>query len=346
MPQVLVTGGSGFFGIPLVKGLFGNGYSVRVIDMEELREPEISSNVDFIKGDIRDKEIVHNACKGVDYLIHNAAIMPISRAKKKVFWEINVGGTRNVLEEALVNHVRKTIFISSSALYGIPKEIPITENTEFNPVCDYGRSKMEAEKVCNEYRDKGLNIIILRPRTIVGRGRLGIFQILYSWIADNKNIYIIGKGDNRFSFLSERDLVSACVLSIKNDCENEDFNLGADGFKTVKEDLQDLITYAGSSSKIIAIPAGLARSVLGVLDLFNLVPFTPLHYKTPDKPFYFDTSKAETILGWHSGMTNSDMLKDSYDFYLAGRKDIDADFGITHKKSVRQKFLRILKKIS
>ena len=346
MPQVLVTGGSGFFGIPLIRGLLDEGYSVRVIDIEDLREPGISSGIDFIKGDIRNKETVHNACKGVDYLIHNAAILPISRAKKKIFWDINVGGTRNVLEGALVSQVRKTVFISSSALYGIPKEVPVTENTEFNPVCDYGRSKIEAEKVCNEYRDKGLNTVILRPRTIVGQGRLGIFQILYSWIADNKNIYIIGKGDNLFSLLNERDLVNACILSIKKDCRNEDFNLGADGFKTVKEDLQDLIMYAGSSSKIISVPAGLARFVLGTLDLFNLVPFTPLHYKTPDKPFYFDISKAETILGWHPGMTNLDMFKESYDFYLARRKDIDADFGITHSKSVRQKFLRIVKKLS
>ena len=129
----------------------------------------------------------------VVFCFQNAAVLPISRSQKKIFWQVNVSGTQNVLQSSLSNKVKKVIFISSSAPYGIPKEIPLREGSEFNPVCDYGRSKIAAERVCNEYRAKGLNIIILRPRTILGRGRLGLFQILYSWIADRKNIYIIGR---------------------------------------------------------------------------------------------------------------------------------------------------------
>lgn len=346
MKKVLITGGAGFFGVPLTKELLDRNYHVRVLDVEDIKNSDIKGRVEFIKGDIRNRTIVKEACEGVDCVFHNAAVLPVSRSKKKVFWEVNVNGTRNILEASLTNQAKRVVFISSSAPYGVPKEVPITENTEFNPVCDYGRSKIEAEKVCNEYRTKGLDVLILRPRTIVGKGRLGLFQILFNWIADNKNIYVIGKGDNLFSLLSEKDLVKACVLGIEKDCKNEDFNLGADEFKTVKEDLQNLITYAKSSSRIITIPANFARMVLSTLDILNLVPFTAWHYKTPDKPFYFDISKAKKILGWHPELSNFEMLKNSYSDYLRHRKDIDSDFGTTHTKSVRQKILRVLKSLS
>ncbi|UCC95834.1 MAG: NAD(P)-dependent oxidoreductase [Candidatus Omnitrophota bacterium] len=346
MQKVLVTGGSGFFGVFLVRRLLDKKYRLKVLDAEDISNHEIKEKIEFIKGDVRDKRIIKEICKDVDCVFHNAAVLPISRSKKRIFWEVNIDGTRNVLDASLCNKVKKTVFISSSAPYGIPQEIPITEDTEFNPVCDYGRSKIEAEKICNEYRDRGLDIIILRPRTIVGKGRLGLFQILYSWIADNKNIYIIGKGNNLFSFLSERDLVNACILSIEKDCKNEDFNLGTDRFRTVKEDLGELINYAKSSSKIVSLPAKLAKIILRALDIFNLSPFTAWHYKTPDKPFYFDITKAQKILGWQPEMSNFDMFKDSYDWYLSHREEVDFTFGITHTKSVRQRILKVLKSFS
>ena len=86
--------------------------------------------------------------------------------------------------------------------------------------------------------------------------------------------------------------------------------------------------------------------LLGALDAFNLVPFTPWHYKTSDKPFYFDITKAKKVLGWFPESSNFDMLKDSYNDYISRRVNIDTDFGITHTKSARQKILRILKSLS
>jgi len=346
MQKVLVTGGSGFFGIHLVKELLNKGYRIKVLDTEDPKCLKVEEKIEFIKGDIRDKKIVKEACKSIDFVFHNAAVLPVSRFNKKIFWEVNVNGTRNVLKASLYNKVKKVIFISSSAPYGIPKDCSITENTEFNPICNYGRSKIEAERICNEYRNKGLNIIILRPRTIVGKGRLGLFQILYSWIADNKIIYLIGRGDNLFQLLSEKDLVNACILSIEKYCKNEDFNLGTDRFESVKEDLQELIDYARSSSRIVSLPSNLAKTILRILDIVNLSPFTPWHYMTPDKPFYFDISKAKKILGWQPEMSNLDMFKESYDWYLSHRKEVDSKFGITHRESVRQRILKVLKGLS
>ncbi|MBU2103117.1 MAG: NAD(P)-dependent oxidoreductase, partial [Candidatus Omnitrophica bacterium] len=345
MQRVFVTGGCGFLGIPLVRGLLEKGYRVSIIDTAPLDEP-LYEQVEFTQGDVCDSRLLGELCRGVDYVIHNAAILPVSRSKKKILWDVNVRGTRNVFEAALQSNVKKVIFISSSAPYGIPKSAPIRESTPFNPVCDYGRSKIAAEGVCNEYRAKGLDIVILRPRTIVGQGRLGLFQILYSWIADNKNIYIIGSGNNLFQIISEEDMVAACILSIEKVCTNQDFNLGMKKCKTVREDLSDLIRYAQSTSKIISIPAPFARCVLGFLDFLNLVPFTAWHYKTPDKAFYFDSIKAQTMLGWEPTQSSLDVFRGSYDWYLQRRREIDSQFGTTHRTSIKQKILRLLKKFS
>lgn len=346
MQKVLITGGSGFFGIPLAKRLLDNKYEVRVFDIQEIGVPELEERVEFIRGDIRNKKAVMAACDGMDFVMHTAAVQPISRSTRQKFWEINVNGAQNVFDASLHNKIKKVVSISSSSPYGIPKEVPITEDTEFNPVCDYGHSKIAEERICREYRDKGLNVIILRPRTLIGKGRSGLFQILYSWISEGRNIFIIGKGDNLFQHLSETDLVNASILSIESDCKNEDFNLGTDRFKSVKEDLQKLIKYVNGSSKIISLPAGLAKVILRILDMFNLAPFTSWHYMTADKPFYFDSSKAKEILGWQPQISNFDMLKENYDWYLSHKKELDGNFGITHRKSTRQKILKLLKYFS
>lgn len=346
MRRVLVTGGSGFLGTALAKKFVDKDYFVKILDVEDPKAPPSAGRISFLRGDVRDAEIAKKACEGAACVIHNAAILPISRASKKIFWGVNVDGTRNILKASLDSGVKKVIFISSSAPYGIPKEAPITEKTAFDPVCDYGRSKIAAEGACNEYRKKGLNVIILRPRTVVGKGRLGLFQILFSWIADNKNIYIINKGDNLFSLLDEGDFVNACVLSAERAVNNEDFNLGADEFKTVREDLRALVSYAKSSSKVVSLPAGFARAMLRALDMLNLVPFTAWHYMTPDKPFYFDISKAKQGLGWQPLMSNAEALKEGYDWYLSRRNTVDNIFGTTHTRSARQKILRYLKNMS
>jgi len=344
--RILITGGSGFFGTALTRGLLEKGYKVKILDREVLGCADIMSHVEFVQGDIRDQERARAAVNGADIVFHNAAILPISRSHKRIFWEVNVEGTRAILEAALLRQVKKVIFISSSAPYGIPVAIPITELTPFNPVCDYGRSKIAAEMLCHEYRAKGLDIVILRPRTLVGKGRLGLFQVLFSWIADHKHIYLIGPGNNLFSFLSEKDFVKACIATIEIDCRNNDFNLGTDKFCTVKEDLENLIRFVGSSSQVVALPASAVKLALRMLDMLNVVPFTPWHYKTCDQVFYFDITKAQKILGWFPEVSNFEMLKDGYNDYVFRRSNIDSDFGITHTKSVRQKILKIIKHVS
>ncbi|MCP4679581.1 MAG: NAD-dependent epimerase/dehydratase family protein [Deltaproteobacteria bacterium] len=345
-PRVLLTGGAGFLGVRLARELLDRGYHVKVLDIEKLDSPDIEEDVELVRRDIRDRDAVDNATRGMDYVVHGVAVQPVSRSSRDVFWDINVKGTENALRAALEQRVKKFIYISSSAPYGVPSRVPITEETGFGPVCDYGRSKVAAERICNEFRKKGLDVVILRPRVLIGRGRLGIYQMLYNWIADSNRIYILGRGDNLFQPLSGQDMVDACILSLETNCKNQNFNLGAEEFGTFRGDLQHLVDHADSKSTIVSIPALPAKAALFSLDVFHLSPLTPWHYLTCDAPFYYDTSKARKMLGWRPRINSAGMYEASYDWYVSHRKEVDSKLGTTHRRSLKQRLFKVIKRFS
>lgn len=342
----LVTGGSGFFGIHLVQRLLDSGEEVRVFDIAESEIERIDKSIDLVQKDIRDYSAVYEACRGVDVVYHTAAVLPIARAGAR-YREINIEGTRNVLEASLKRGVSKVVHISTSAVYyGAPEKAPIDENSELHPLGSYGRAKFEAEQLCRKYReDFGLDVSIIRPRPIVGPGRLGIFQILFDWLKDGKNIYILGSGNNRFQFISTSDLAEVCLLAA-NKAGGGDFNIGAEKFSTLREDLEALAAHAGTGSRVVSINATLARYTLKLLDMLKLSPIVEWHYKTYDKDFFFDITKAKKLLGWVPIDSNVDMLIRTYDWYLQHYKQLESRLGTSHRYSLRQRVLRLLKLIS
>ena len=173
---------------------------------------------------------------GANLVFHLAAAVPLTRAVR-TFRDINIGGTRNVPDAAVKHKISRVVHISTSAVYGIPRELPINENSPFNPLGQYGRAKLQAEVICREYRDRGFDVVIIRPRTIIGPSRLGIFQILFDWIRRGRAVPIIGSGDNLLQLVSSADLVKACMLSARKG-GNEDFNIGTDQYSTVRTDLE------------------------------------------------------------------------------------------------------------
>lgn len=339
----LITGGSGFFGLHLIDALLAKGESVTVYDIAELDRSIVDRGVRYIKGDVRDAPALQEALKGIDVVHHNSAVLPVSRAGK-YFREVNVDGTRNVLEAALANGVKKVLFVATSSVYGIPTELPITESTKLTPLGEYGWSKYDAEQIVKTFRaEHPLDVSIVRPRTIIGRGRMGIFGILFDWIAAGKRIYIIGKGNNPYQFLSAPDLADACVRVATIPCKNEDFNIGADVFGTVRGDMEKLIAHAGTGSRVQSTPGPIVRPILTVVDWLKISPLVDWHYKTPHKPFYFDCTKAKTMLGWQPRYSNEQMFVDTYDWYLANRDELKKTTGTTHRKGAKEGVLKILR---
>src|SRR5215475_14611127 len=194
----LVTGGSGYFGHLLVKKLLQEGEEVRVFDLND--SSDRPREVKFCQGDIRNFDDIRRACQGIDRVYHNVAQVPLAK-DKRLFWSVNRDGTENLLEASARRSVKKVIFTSSSAVYGVPKANPVTEETVPIPVEEYGKAKLAGENLCWEYVRNGLDVSILRPRTILGHGRLGIFQILFEWIYQGKNIPVLNDGKNTYQFV-------------------------------------------------------------------------------------------------------------------------------------------------
>ena len=172
----LVTGGAGFLGSLIVKELLLNGENVKVLDIND--DDNSSKDVEFIKCDIRDKSNVEKYMKGIDVVHHNVALVPLTKSGRK-FWDVNVEGSRIAAEAALKNNVESFIHMSSSALYGNVNQFPITEKTPLSPIEIYGKANLEGEKAVMKVLRDQISLTVVRPRTILGEGRLGIFQILF-----------------------------------------------------------------------------------------------------------------------------------------------------------------------
>jgi nucleoside-diphosphate-sugar epimerase len=339
----LVTGGSGFLGQAVVRRLLGLGCTVRVLDTAPL-PPGWEGKVELFQGDIRDDVLVDHAVAGVEAVCHAAAALPIHRSKRLIH-TVNVDGTRNVLEAAVKHGVKAVVHISSTAVYGLHKEHPIVESNRLIPVGPYGESKVLAEAVCEEYRDR-LHVPILRPKTFLGQGRLGVFEILFDWIHDGKRIPMIGRGHNKYQLLDVEDLVDAILLSAKHPKGNDTFNIAASEFGTLRQDLAPLFEAAGHKPRFLPTPRRTTIAALWTLDQLRLSPLTKWHYGTMSSDSYVETDKARKLLGWQPRRSNQETLLAAYTWYHAHRDEVKSSVGTTHTVGWNQKILKVFKKLA
>jgi nucleoside-diphosphate-sugar epimerase len=339
-----ISGGAGFLGLHLARRLLADGHGVRTLDVAPLDDPELERSVDELRGDVRDHALVRRLVEGADVVVHAAAALPIRASRAEIF-SVNVGGTEAVLAAALEAGVRRAVLVSSTAVYGVPEIHPIPEDAPLDGVGHYGASKIEAEQVAAEVARRGLELVVVRPKTFVGPERLGVFEILFDWIREGRRIYVLGSGDNRYQLLAVEDLVEAIVRAADRDVAGETINVGAKEFGTVRSDLQALIDHAGSSSRLRPIPARPAELVLRGLELARVSPLAEWHYKTAHRDSYVDVSKAERLLGFEPRLSNEQALIETYDWYLANRERVGAA-GVTHRVPWNQQALGLLKRLS
>src|SRR5919198_2829332 len=173
-----ISGGAGFLGLHLARRLLADGHSVRTLDVVPLDDAELERSVEELRGDVRDHERVRAFVDGADVVVHAAAALPIQASRDSIR-SVNVTGTENILRAAKKAGVGRVVFISSTAVYGVPEKHPIEEEDPLVGVGWYGESKIEAEALCNAADVETTNI---RPKTFVGPERLGVFEILFDWI--------------------------------------------------------------------------------------------------------------------------------------------------------------------
>jgi nucleoside-diphosphate-sugar epimerase len=340
----LVTGGCGYFGSLLVKRLYSRGYKCRVLD---INPPfDLPDGAEFIQGDIRDEKLVLDACADVNVIHHNVAQVPLAKDVHQ-FESVNIGGMENILRAAKQQNVGKLIYTSSSAVFGVPKTLPVTEETEPSPAESYGIAKASAEKLCKEYVQKGLDISIVRPRTILGHGRLGIFQILFEWVSEGRRIPVMGRGDNVYQFVHADDLAEVCIRAGEKSGSTV-FNCGADRFGTMRQLLQGLCDHAGTGAQVSSIPKKLTVWGMKATSRLGLSPLADYHWLMYGESMYFDTAKIKNELGWTPVYSNEEMICQSYDWYLANKSNISqAGRGKSiHRSAVKQGILKVLKWVS
>ena len=340
-----ITGGSGFLGLHLARRLLADGHEVRTLDLEPL-DPELTAaGVEPIVGDIRDSAAAQRLARGADVLVHSAAALPIQRSGAAIR-SVNVDGTATVLAAAAEERVRRVLFVSSTAVYGVPRVHPIYEDLPLVPVGAYGESKIAAEELCRGFGARGLEWVIIRPKTFIGPERLGVFEILFDWVREGRRIYTIGSGTNRYQLLAVEDLVDAFVRAAERDVAGRVFNVGAKDFCTVREDLQALVDHAGSTSRVTPVPARPVQAILRALELLRVSPLAEWHYKTADKDSFVAIERAENELGWSPRYSNAETLIAAYDWYEQNRGALARGPGLTHRVPWNQRALGLVKKLS
>lgn len=343
--KVLVTGGAGFLGINLIRHLLKIGHKVVSLDIADFDYPEWTHpNLTLIRGSILDYDALEHAMVGVDMVVHAASALPLY-TKEEIYNTI-VKGTDMVLEASFHNDVKRFIYISTTAVYGVPDHHPLYEDDKLIGVGDYGSAKIIAESSCEFYRRKGMTVTILRPKSFIGPERLGVFALLYDWASTKHNFPIIGKGDNRYQLLDVEDLCAViykCMTIKKWELINDTFNVGAKQFGTIKDDYQALLTFAGYGKRIKCLPKGITVSILRLLEKLKLSPLYKWVYETVTEDSFVSIDKLENVLKYTPKYSNVDALKRNYFWYINNKKHFAKREGITHRVPWKQGLLRFAK---
>lgn len=341
---VLITGGSGFLGCHLSRLFLKRGLKVILYDLAPLDAKDLLGKVTYIQGDIRSRENLTRALKNVDFVVHAAAALPI-QLKKEVIFSVNIDGTKNVLECSLSQKVKRLVFISSTAVYGIPRTLPEPETAPIDPIGFYGESKVAGENLCLEADKKGLQVNIIRPKTFLGPERLGVFQLWFEAIYSGKPVFILGSGNNKYQLLAVSDVAKAVFCCLETKSHGEIFNIGAEKFGTWRQDLGSVISAAKSKSRIFSFPVLASQIILSILEKLGLSPIAAWHYKTLPVDSYVSIEKAKKLLKWNPEKSNSELLVESYDWYAKHRNEFIGKKGITHRVGWNFGILDIVGKI-
>ena len=315
-PLSLVTGSSGLLGGCLVERLRAGGVRLRLLDMVP---PSADPGGEFLRVDLRDGAATADACRDVDVVYHLAAgqrMKPQFAAMSEAeIFAMNVAALDHVLAGARACGVRKVVHVSSSGVYGIPRTVPVGEEHPQQPLGAYGQSKIAAEERCFAALGRGLDVTILRPMSLFGPGMTGVFVLLFDWVRQGKNVYLLGAGRNRVQMVSAWDVADACILAAEKASRGAILNLGAEEVPTVRQQVEALIAHAGSRSRVVPLPAGALRAGARVLHALRLSPIVPEHYLLADTTFVLDTGRARELLGWRPAYSNVGMTTEAYDWY-------------------------------
>jgi nucleoside-diphosphate-sugar epimerase len=347
--EVLVTGGSGFFGGVLKRRLLAEGFAVTNIDL--VRDDDAGAEgLTSIQGDIRDARLLQRTFAEHNFLavMHCAAMLAHDVRDEQMLWSSNVDGTRLVAEAALAAGVSKFINISTNCLWAEGFGRPVTEADPPAPVEIYGRSKRQAEVELAQVQERHpeLQVVTLRCPTIIDSGRLGLLAILFEFIEDGKKVWVVGDGSSRYQFIYAQDLATACLLCLGYGRSNL-FHIGSGDVPTMRAMYESVVRAAGSRSRVASLPRGPAVALMQLAHRLGISPLGPYHYRMIAESFVFDTQRIRAELGWQPTLTNEEMMLRAFNFYRENRRAIHERTDVSaHSKAAPMGVIRLLKWIS
>lgn len=265
--RVLVTGGAGFVGSHLVRRLLKEGYQVNVIDnlsrnVNNVQDLIEANKIQFLKGDIREKDHVEKAMEGCDYVFHLAAVC-INRCKAfpTEAIEVNLNGSFNVFGAAIHHKIKKLLFTSTSSVFGQPDYLPMDEKLPKRSGEPYGATKYCAEQMLEFLSKKhGLKYLIVRPFNVYGPYQstdayyTSVINVFIKNLISGKPPRIDGNGEQSMDFTHVDDLVDALVKLLQSPIENEDFNVAPGKDVSIKELAETVIRQMNLNVEPIYIP--------------------------------------------------------------------------------------------
>jgi UDP-glucose 4-epimerase len=310
--KILVTGGAGFIGSHIVDRLLKEGFEVTVIDnldtgrLENIANHQNKKEFNFIKGDIRDFNLVKETMQNMDAVFHEAALASVTLSVEKPLLtnDINVTGTLNVLKAASDLHVKRLIFASSAAVYGNAVSPIKREDMATNPTSPYGVSKLAAEVYvrlfCKVY---GLETVALRYFNVYGPKQRfdiqcaygGAITIFTNRLLRNKSPIIYGDGEQTRDFVYIQDVVEANMLALKSrDAAGEVFNVGTGTNVSVNQ---------------------VANTLKEIMDRKDLETIYADSRPTDIRHGYADITKAQKILGYNPRFSFKEGLTELVNWY-------------------------------
>ncbi len=323
--------------------LLDRGHEVVSLDTAPFDYPE-RDRITEVQGDIRDRAAVDRAMQGCDLVVHGAAALPLYTPAE--IFSTDIDGTRTVLESAHAHGIERVVHVSSTAVYGIPDHHPLVEDDPLHGVGPYGEAKVKAEEVCASFRERGMTVPIIRPKSFIGPERLGVFALFYDWAKDGHGFPMIGSGNNRYQLCDVEDVCQGIYLAATGPATKVDdvFNVGAREFATMKEDYQAVLDEAGFGKKIRGFPATPVIWGLRVLEALKLSPLYKWVYETAAEDSFVSIEKAERVLGFDPQYSNQEALVRNYRWYLAHLHEFAGASGVSHRVPWKQGILAVVKR--
>lgn len=322
--KILVTGGTGFTGKALVKRLLEQGHQVVALDYREgLKTEELRAwGAEVVIGSVTDKDVVRRCVQGVEVVHHLAAAFRELDVPNSYYREVNVEGTRNVLEAAGAAGVRRFIYCSTCGVHGNVDNPPGDENAPINAADYYQQTKYDAEPVVLEYHRKGLTSVILRPAAIYGPGDPERFYMIFKRVAGG-TFPMFGSGKTLYHPLYIDHLVDAFLLA------QEEGKGDGEAYLIADEEYVEIEDLVRRTAKALGVQVRIPHYPLWPLIIAGHVcekVCKPFHIKPPIFPrrvdWYrqnraFDISKARRDLGYAPTISLDEGLKRTAAWYRA-----------------------------